>query len=410
MTFADFLAVALAAVWFLFSLGVLRNLLWSPQVPSREELPAPSTPYPVSIVLAGRDEGRRIEQTVRRLFAQRDVKLQLIVVDDRSRDHTPEVLARLSAEFPALESVRIEKLPSGWLGKTHACHVGSLRARHPWLLFSDADCHMSDDLVARAIALAEREQADHVALFPGIDATGTLPRAAVMAWAQYLILYAPAARINRDRGRAAMGVGAFNLLRTKTYRSIGGHVPLRMEVLDDVKLGVMVRRDGYRERVYSALDELEAEWAGNVWQMIRNLEKNWFAGLEYRLERAIALIVALLVVWGGAITAPLWSPGYGWWTLAGLLTTAVPGAVYSVRSGWPLWTAALVPFCHVFFSLAGINSTWKTLRQGGVRWRDTFYPLAELRRGIVHYDRRRETKTAEAEPVGPAPASSIVGE
>jgi hypothetical protein len=380
-----FIALGLGVVWFLFTLGVLRNLYWSPQLPGSELLPAPERPWPVSIVLAGRDEGRRLEETVRRLFAQRKLDAQIVFVDDRSRDDTPEVAARLAAEFPTFETMRVETLPGGWLGKTHACHVGSLRARHPWILFCDADCHMCDDLVARAIAVAEREQADHVALFPGIDATGAVTRASVVAWAQYLILYAPAAQINRDRGRKAMGVGAFNLLRTASYRAIGGHEPLKMEVLDDVKLGVMVRRAGMRQRVYSAVRELEAEWAGNLWQMIKNLEKNWFAGVEYRLGAAVLLILMLFAAWGGAMTAPLWSPGWGWIALAGVLSTAIPGTLYVRRSGWPLWTGLLVPFCHVAFPIAGINSTWKTMRQGGVRWRDTFYPLAELRAGIVRY-------------------------
>jgi len=382
----SYIALGLAAVWFLFTLGVIRNLYWAPQLPQRGELQMSAAPWPVSIVLAGRDEGRRLEETVRRLFAQRDLDAQIVFVDDRSRDNTPEVAARLATEFPTFETMRVEALPPGWLGKTHACHVGSLRAKHPWILFCDADCHMSDDLVARAIAVAERERADHVALFPGIDASGAVTRASVVAWAQYLILYAPAAQINRDRGRKAMGVGAFNLLRTASYRAIGGHEPLRMEVLDDVKLGVMVRRAGLRQRVYSALHELEAEWAGNLWQMIKNLEKNWFAGVEYRVGFAVVLILALLAFWGGAVTAPLWAPRWGWLALAGVCSTAIPGAIYVKRSGWSLWTALLVPLCHVAFPIAGINSTWKTLRQGGVRWRDTFYPLAELRAGIVRYE------------------------
>jgi len=41
----------------------------------------------------------------------------------------------------------------------------------------------------------------------------------------------------------------------------------------------------------------------------------------------------------------------------------------------------LVP-AGLAFVFAFLRSGWITLRQGGVRWRDTFYPLELLRRNI----------------------------
>jgi len=42
------------------------------------------------------------------------------------------------------------------------------------------------------------------------------------------------------------------------------------------------------------------------------------------------------------------------------------------------------PFVFVTLFYAITRSTWITLRQGGVRWRDTFYPLDKLRAGNVY--------------------------
>src|SRR6185369_15316912 len=133
----------------------------------------------------------------------------------------------------------------------------------------------------RGVATATREQAQHLTLWPGIQCQSWFTRAAILAWGQCLTLYAPASQINRDRGTKALGVGAFNLVKREAYLAIGGHEPLKMEVIDDVKLGLLLRRAGYRQRIYAALHELEAEWADSIGQAIRNLEKNWFAGVEY---------------------------------------------------------------------------------------------------------------------------------
>jgi hypothetical protein len=61
----------------------------------------------------------------------------------------------------------------------------------------------------------------------------------------------------------------------------------------------------------------------------------------------------------------------------------VPAAILARRIGWS-WSAAIgVPFVMPVFIWALLNSTFVTLRQGGIRWRDTFYSIEALRAGGV---------------------------
>ena len=92
----------------------------------------------VSVVIPARNEEANIARAVRSVAAQDDVR-EILVVDDQSTDCTSEVLEALKAEVSGLRVMRIDSLPPGWLGKTHAAAVGARAADASWLLFTDAD-------------------------------------------------------------------------------------------------------------------------------------------------------------------------------------------------------------------------------------------------------------------------------
>jgi len=121
------------------------------------------------VVIAARDEETRIEGTVRRLMAQREVEAEFFIVDDRSADRTGEILRQLSNEDARVKLKRVEVLPDGWLGKCHACHLGASAATGDWILFTDADCWLKPDVIARAVQLAERDGAVGVTAKPEPD-------------------------------------------------------------------------------------------------------------------------------------------------------------------------------------------------------------------------------------------------
>src|SRR6266498_2827231 len=168
-TAAVFLALTIAALW---------HLRWVRRLPALSALTSsPEGRIRCSVVIAARDEEARIEQTIRHLLAQRGVEAEFIVVDDRSADQTSEILRRLAKEDGRVQVKRVDVLPDGWLGKCHACHVGASAATGDWILFTDADCWLRPDVIARAARLAERDGADHVVISPGMDLKGTATRA-----------------------------------------------------------------------------------------------------------------------------------------------------------------------------------------------------------------------------------------
>jgi glycosyltransferase involved in cell wall biosynthesis len=206
------------------------------------------------VVVAGRNEEARIEQTLRRLLVQRGVELEFIVVDDRSTDRTNEILQRLAKEDARIQVERVDVLPDGWLGKCHACHVGASAATGEWILFTDADCWLKPDVIERALRVAERDAADHVTLASGLAPGSTGLKASHL---MFLISLANwFSGVNRDRPKSFVGIGAFNLVRTSAYRQCGGYEALRLTVLDDVKLGLLLRRAGKRTRAFIGGDDV----------------------------------------------------------------------------------------------------------------------------------------------------------
>src|SRR6202158_5273956 len=123
----------------------------------------------VSIVVPARNEEEHIRETMVQLLGLDYSNYEVIVVNDRSTDHTGQIMYEVAAGPQAhglLKVIHVSELPSGWLGKTHAMWTAGQQAGGDWLLFTDADVFFKPDSLRRAVAYAEAERADHVVLFP----------------------------------------------------------------------------------------------------------------------------------------------------------------------------------------------------------------------------------------------------
>lgn len=383
------LAVIVNALCFLsatvFAVLTLRTLFfigWCQRLPKIELGAERERPHPrCSVIFAARDEEDRVEETIRHILSQQGVELELIAVDDRSRDGTSAVLKRLAAEDARVKPKRVDRLPENWLGKCHACDLGARSATGDWLLFTDADCWLKPDVLSRALTVAEREAVDHVTLTPGV-APQTI---AAEGWhLAFLITVVDwIAKVNLDKPGAHLGIGAFNLVRAETYRAFGGHETLRLTVVDDVKLGRLVRRVGGRTRAFLGGDDVECHWGVTIGHIVKIMEKNYFAAVDYRIAVALLVGTVLPVFWAVALMGPFTGTLLGWAAGLALVSSAIPAGILAGRLRWPMRGAVATPFVFVCLFYALLRSTLVTLRRGGIRWRDTFYPLELLRANNV---------------------------
>src|SRR5271165_4871035 len=222
----------------------------------------------VSIVVPARNEAEHIEAALISLLQLDYSDYEVIAVDDRSEDATGAILDRLEAQWQErgeashhlLKVLHVTELPPSWLGKTHAMWQAGKQATGDWLLFTDADVVYRPDALRRAVVYAEQERADHVVLFPTMRMNSPGERM-MMAFFQSQFVFAHRPwRVADPKSRDAIGVGAFNLIRRHVYEQIGTYQRLRMAVLDDMKLGEVVKRDGFRQRIVFGRNLLQLRW------------------------------------------------------------------------------------------------------------------------------------------------------
>lgn len=349
----------------------------------RHPQPAPR----VSVIVPARNEEQHIRKTLEQLLVLDYPDYEVIAVNDRSTDRTGAIMDEVASSPQShgqLKILHIEKLPSDWLGKAHAMWQAAREATGEWLLFTDADVLFKPDSVRRAIAYAQAEPADHVVLFPRMI-MHTAGERMMIAFFQALFMFGHRPwKVADPTTKDHMGVGAFNLVRRPVYEAVGTYQALRYEVLDDMKLGKLIKTAGYAQRNVFGEDLISIRWAHGAMGMVENLTKNFFALLSFQWWRALASCFALAFL-NILPFLGLWL-AHGWARIPYAIALFSIFAIYvgmSTRSDVKPYYFLLHPVSSSLFIYIVLRSTVLTLGQGGVIWRGTKYPLEALRRGMV---------------------------
>jgi len=373
----------------------------------------------VTIIVPARNEEEHIRETLARLLVLEYSNYEIIAVNDRSTDRTGQImdevaglcgadtLVRLpAAPVPHAETdkacpepaervegsvrptrltvIHISELPPGWLGKTHAMWTAARQATGDWLLFTDADVLFKPDSLRRAIAYADAEKADHLVVFPRMIMKRPDEKM-MMAFFQTLIVFGHRPwKVADPRARDHMGVGAFNLVRRSVYESLGTYRALRMEVLDDMKLGKVVKNAAFAQRVVFGQDLISLRWAKGAFGIVDNLTKNFFALLSFQWWRTLASVFAVGFLNLGPFLG-VWL-AHGWARVPYALALASIFLIYwgmSSKSAVRSYYFFLHPVSASLFMYTLMRSMFHTLWNDGIVWRGTKYALEELRNGRV---------------------------
>lgn len=375
--------VAVSVLFVLWCVQLALALRVCASVPALSSItaPAPAAWPTLSMVVPARDEALHIEAALRSKLACGYSPLELVAVNDRSRDDTGAIIDRVAASDPRVTAVHLDALPDGWLGKLNAMARAAERATGAWVLFSDADVFVEPGTLQRLIAWAEAERVDFVSVFPQAHPVGWAVDAAVASGLRVLALAGRAWTVNRDGEGVGAGVGAFILVRRETLRATDALRVLRMEVIDDMAMGVLAKQSGARCRLLAGRALVHLEFMDSLDSLARSADKGG-GTLGFSWWKPLVLAALPFAVDVGVPVAAIASGGAA--ALVGVATLAVATLTHGVlvahfdgpRRGalaWPLGVAVM----GALTMRAGLRA-W---RRQGISWRDTFYTREALERG-----------------------------
>jgi chlorobactene glucosyltransferase len=382
-------------VWFLLSTVLfIAGILLTYWIHTRyvldvvvEPVPAPDSGPLISVCIPARNEERNIRQSVEAVLAQSYPNIEVIVLDDRSTDATPQILGELSADA-RLRVLHGSELPQGWAGKPHALVQAAAAARGEWLCFLDADTFLKPEAIAACYQKALTTQADLFTMLTR-QVTGSFWERVVMPLVMTALSVGfPPRQVNDPHSRSAVANGQFILMPRGVYEAVGGYERIKDEIVDDKAMAELVKYSGRRlvladgthvaqTRMYTSFATLWEGWTKNV-----------FLGLRHQPNLVLlgALGAILLVL--SALFLPIW-PLLGLiWLLrgGGLLAFAVVlealtvwAAVLFARAevdhamGIPRWYAFTLPLGAAVFAAIMLTSAWKVSSGSGVTWRGRKY-------------------------------------
>ena len=350
--------------------------------------PGAAGPPPLmTICVPVRNEERNLPGLLQCLQALDDPNLEILLLDDRSEDRTPELLA----PFAGQGSSRIRVLdgasrPEGWLGKPWACHQLGERAAGELIVFLDADTRPEPAFCTGIRKRFEQERADMLTVWP-VQVLGSFWEEAVIPLVYHALItllpfryirrrprWMPARLYGLLRHRFAAANGQCVAFTRQAYRNIGGHAGVRGEVVEDVALARRVRAQGMRLRMLTGHGGLRCRMYADPSEMWEGFAKNFLAGFDGNVP--LFLLMGLLHI--GVFLAPpallAISLAGGDWIASFALAVPVFLVVLQRRSldrwmGWPnrakwfhwigvMWFQALA--AKILYNAAtGTRTMWK---------------------------------------------------
>jgi glycosyltransferase involved in cell wall biosynthesis len=376
---------AIIAIWpirHVVIAWIVRRLdILTPDSP-RWSLPDPPL---VSAIIPAKDEEAILTDCLASVCAQDYPNLEILVVDDRSTDRTAEIARGFARRDPRVRLIRIEHLPAGWTGKTHALQVAADQARGDWFWFLDADTRHTPDNLAIVLEYARNQQAALASLLPEMRCE-TFWENVVQPLAGIVLMQSfPLILVNNDRSSLAFANGQYILVSRSAYEAAGGHHAVRDRFVEDIHLADRVKALGLPIRVaiaqgigstrmYTSLDTLIRGWSRilydalgrNPWRLLGRV----LDALIFSQSGHVALVYALIMLaQGGA------SP-----FATCLLAMSLAHHVLSYSVLRQLYRISIPQTRSViWFPLANLVIDWILLRAigmcltGKVTWRGTAY-------------------------------------
>jgi glycosyltransferase involved in cell wall biosynthesis len=349
----------------------------SPVRPSNESTIGPSMATPhvtggITAVVPARNEEAAIAVCVESLAQQSEI-IEIVVVNDQSSDKTSAIIRDLAARISKLRLLEAQEPPPGVVGKNNALTLGARNATCEWLLFTDADVELEEGATARALQIAQQNQAALVSLSPQQITEKWYEKALIPFVYCRLARRFSYAAVNDPKAAAAAANGQFLLMRREVYEAVGGHARFASEVLEDVALATAVKAAGHRlwfgpgqgivrARMYRSFGAMWEGWIKNLYRLMGGTP--WKALREG--ESAFPWIPLVVILLGFKFPVAMF---------AGVLLLVLRQMNYGselVRNQYPF--AFIIYYIPAAFLYAGVlAASYRSYARGKVQWKGREY-------------------------------------
>jgi len=368
------------AWWFMY--GMITRIIFTLKELSNLDIIEPNTWPALNIVIPACNEEEGIEEAIQSILLQDYPNLKIILINDRSDDNTGDIIDRLATD-ERVKAIHITELPEDWLGKVYAQSIAINEVDGEWVLFTDADINFKPGALKKAVSYVLYKDADHLALLPSVITKGFWLEVIIRTFGLMFLFTTRVHELEKPDTQTFIGVGAFNLVKKSILDKSKGLRWLRMEVADDVGMGMLIKRADGKSVFAMAEKLLSVAWYPSIGAMFIGLEKNLFgAGSHYQIIRLL-FMVALMWLFVFAPFIVLISSTPVWLDLLALLTLLwipVMMVIGKVTSGARYSVGLFIPFGQIVISLMMLWSGIICLIRGGIIWRGTLYPIKKLKK------------------------------
>jgi chlorobactene glucosyltransferase len=346
----------------------------------------PQNPPLVSAILPAKDEEAYLAPCLRSICGQTYPNLEILVVDDRSTDRTALIALEIAATDARVRVIKIDELPPGWTGKTHALDYASHLARGEWLLFVDADTIHSPDSLGIMMEYSRAENSVLASLLPELRCESFWERVMQPIAAITLMQSFPLHEVNNNRSKLAFANGQYILIERTAYTAAGGHQAVRDRFVEDIALAQRVKDKGYPIRVALARGIVSCRMYASFAQLVKGWSRIFYDALvrnPWRLTAklldpivfcqlghlALAAGLVLLTRGGGAFAVSLLAMSIAHHVFMYLVFRRVYRASVE-RESFALWYS----IANLVVDLILIRAIGMCLT-GNVTWRGTSYAV-----------------------------------
>lgn len=353
-----------------------------------EPTPPPANAPLISVCIPARNEERNICACVEAVLAQDYPNLEVIVLDDRSTDATPTILADIATHDSRLHTISGSDLPKGWAGKPHALFQASAVARGEWLCFVDADTFLSPMTLSSCYVKALATKADMFTIMT-FQVLGSFWEKTVMPLVMTALSVGFSPRkVNDPNKKDAIANGQFILIKRSTYDAIGGHASVKNSIVEDKDISEQVKRNGHRlivadgmklvrTRMYTSLPEMWEGWTKNIYLGLRNEPSLMALGV---FGAFLTLLVSIFLPAWPLLGVYWYSKGGGWMATTVISESLLLWAymIYvrvqiATKMKISPWYAFTTPLGAGVFGAMMFTSAWKVISRKGVTWKGRVY-------------------------------------